>query len=130
MRVVVRVQVGLKGNREERMALIRDPCKVVQRAVLTSSRLTDREVETFAAMASLSDEVLRMIAMNRKFQRNYAVVRNLMNNPKTPLDLSLHMLPSITAPDLKKLASNKNISDPLRTAAMRLQVQRKGRAGQ
>jgi len=130
MRVVERVQMGLKGNREERMALIRDPCKVVQRAVLTSSRLTDREVETFAAMASLSDEVLRMIAMNRKFQRNYAVVRNLMNNPKTPLDLSLHMLPSITAPDLKKLATNKNISDPLRTAAMRLQVQRKGRAGQ
>jgi hypothetical protein len=130
MRVVERVQMGLKGNREERMALIRDPCKVVQRAVLTSSRLTDREVETFAAMASLSDEVLRMIAMNRKFQRNYAVVRNLMNNPKTPLDLSLHMLPSITAPDLKKLATNKNISDPLRTAAMRLQVQRKGREGQ
>jgi hypothetical protein len=130
MRVVERVQMGLKGNREERMALIRDPCKVVQRAVLTSSRLTDREVETFAAMASLSDEVLRMIAMNRKFQRNYAVVRNLMNNPKTPLDLTLHMLPSITAPDLKKLATNKNISDPLRTAAMRLQVQRKGREGQ
>jgi hypothetical protein len=130
MRVVERVQMGLKGNREERMALIRDPCKVVQRAVLTSSRLTDREVETFAAMASLSDEVLRMIAMNRKFQRNYAVVRNLINNPKTPLDLSLHMLPGITAPDLKKLATNKNVSDPLRTAAMRLQVQRKGREGQ
>jgi hypothetical protein len=127
MRVVERVQMGLKGNREERMALIRDPCKVVQRAVLQSSRLTDREVETFASMASLSDEVLRMIAMNRKFRRNYAVVRNLMNNPKTPLDLTLHMLPSISAPDLKKLATNKNISDPLRTAAMRLQVQRKGR---
>ncbi len=127
MRVVERVQMGLKGNREERMALIRDPCKVVQRAVLQSSRLTDREVETFASMASLSDEVLRMIAMNRKFRRNYAVVRNLMNNPKTPLDLTLHMLPSISAPDLKKLATNKNVSDPLRTAAMRLQVQRKGR---
>jgi hypothetical protein len=127
MRVVERVQMGLKGNREERMALIRDPCKVVQRAVLQSSRLTDREVETFASMASLSDEVLRMIAMNRKFRRNYGVVRNLMNNPKTPLDLTLHMLPSISAPDLKKLATNKNVSDPLRTAAMRLQVQRKGR---
>jgi hypothetical protein len=68
-----------------------------------------------------------MIAMNRKFRRNYAVVRNLMNNPKTPLDLTLHMLASISAPDLKKLATNKNVSDPLRTAAMRLQVQRKGR---
>lgn len=124
MRVVERVQLALKGNREERMALIRDPCKVVQRAVLQSSRLTDREVETFASMASLTDEVLRIIANNRKFRRNYSVVMNLMNNPKTPLDITLHMLPGITAPDLKKLSTNRNVSDTLRTAAMRLQVQR------
>ncbi len=130
MRVVERVQLALKGNREERMALIRDPCKVVQRAVLQSSRLSDREVETFASMASLTDEVLRVIGTNRKFRRNYAVVINLMNNPKTPLDIALHMLPNITAPDLKKLSANRNVSDPLRTAAMRLQVQRtQNRAG-
>ena len=124
LRVVERVQLALKGNREERMALIRDPCKVVQRAVLQSSMLTDREVETFSSMASLADEVLRIIATSRNFRRNYTVVMNLMNNPKTPLDVTLHMLPNITAPDLKKLASNKNISDTLRAAAMRLQVQR------
>ena len=124
MRVVERVQLALKGNREERMALIRDPCKVVQRAVLQSSRLTDREVETFASMASLTDEVLRIIANSRNFRRNYTVVLNLMNNPKTPLDVTLHMLPSMTAPDLKKLTTNRNVSDTLRTAALRLQVQR------
>lgn len=124
MRVVERVQLALKGNREERMALIRDPCKVVQRAVLQSSRITDREVETFAAMASLTDEVLRIIATMRNFRRNYSVVINLMNNPKTPLDITLRMLTSITAPDLKKLAGNRNISDTLRTAANRLQMQR------
>jgi hypothetical protein len=124
MRIVERVQLALKGNREERMALIRDPCKVVQRAVLQSSRLTDREVETFASMASLTDEILRVIANSRKFRRNYSVVMNLMNNPKTPVDITLHMLPSITAPDLKKLATNRNVSETLRSAAMRLQVQR------
>jgi hypothetical protein len=129
MRVVERVQLALKGNREERMALIRDPCKVVQRAVLQSSRITDREVETFASMASLTEEVLRIIANSRNFRRNYAIIINLMNNPKTPLDVTLHMLPNITAPDLKRLAGNKNVCDPLRTAAMRLQVQRKARSG-
>jgi hypothetical protein len=75
-------------------------------------------------MASLPDEVLRVIATSRNFRRNYSVVINLMNNPKTPLDITLRMLTSITAPDLKKLAANRNISDTLRTAAMRLQVQR------
>jgi len=124
LRVVERVQLALKGNREERMALIRDPCKVVQRAVLQSARITDREVETFSSMASLTDEVLRLIATSRNFRRNYSVVINLMNNPKTPLDITLRMLSSITAPDLKKLAANRNISDTLRSAANRLQVQR------
>src|SRR5262249_45934027 len=83
MRVVERVQLALKGNREERLALIRDPCKVVQRAVLQSPRLTDREVEGFASMASLAEEVLRLIARNRAFIANQTVVQNLLNNPKT-----------------------------------------------
>lgn len=124
MRVVERVQLALKGNPEERMALIRDPCKVVQRAVLQSSRITDREVEAFAAIASLSEEVLRLIATNRAFRKNYAVLRNLLNNPKTPLDVSLHLLPNINAQDLKLLTTNKNVPDTLRTMALRLQRQR------
>jgi hypothetical protein len=125
MRVVERVQLALKGNREERLALIRDPCKVVQRAVLQSPRLTDREVETFSSMANLSDEVLRLIARNRNFARNPIVVRNLMNNPKTPLDVTLHWLPNLTAPELKMLTLNRNIPETLRTAALRLERQRK-----
>jgi hypothetical protein len=124
MRVVERVQLALKGNREERIALIRDPCKVVQRAVLQSPRITDREVESFASMASLSDEVLRLISASRNFRRNYTVVRNLINNPKTPVDVSLHLLPAITPMDLKALALNKNVPETLRNAASRLQRQR------
>jgi hypothetical protein len=124
MRVVERVQLALKGGREERVALIHDPCKVVQRAVLQSVRLTDREVEGFSAMANLSEEVLRLISMSRKLLRNYAVVRNLINNPKTPLDISLHLLPNIKAQDLKALTANRNIPETLRTSATRLHRQR------
>ncbi len=125
MRVPERVQLALKGNREERMTLIRDPCKVVQRAVLQSPRITEREVEAFAAMANLNDEVLRLIAMNRKFMKNYTVLRNLMNNPKSPLDITLHLLPSLNEHDLKILTTNKNVPETLRTSANRLQFQRK-----
>jgi len=125
MRVPERVQLALKGNREERMTLIRDPCKVVQRAVLQSPRITEREVEAFAAMANLNDEVLRLIAMSRKFMKNYTVMRNLMNNPKSPLDITLHLLPSLNEHDLKLLTTNKNIPETLRTSANRLQFQRK-----
>lgn len=124
MHVVERVQLALKGGSEDRMALIRDPCKVVQRAVLQSPRLSDREVEVYATMASLSEEVLRLIGTNRHFQKNYTIMRNLVNNPKTPLDISLHLLPNINDQDLKMLTTNRNIPETLRTMAMRLRRQR------
>ncbi|MGB8474524.1 MAG: hypothetical protein WCE61_10620 [Candidatus Acidiferrum sp.] len=121
MSVAERVQFAIKGGSEARRTLVRDSNKVVQRAVLQSPRLTDQEVEAFASMTSLTDEILRLIAGNRKFRKNYVVVRNLINNPKTPLDVSLHMLPMVNAIDLKRLTTNKNIPETLRTTALKLQ---------
>jgi hypothetical protein len=121
MTVAERVQFAIKGGSEARRTLIRDSNKVVQRAVLQSPRLTDQEVEAFGSMTSLTDEILRLIAGNRKFRKNYVVVRNLINNPKTPLDVSLHMLPMVNAVDLKKLTTNKNVPETLRTTALKLQ---------
>ena len=121
MSVAQRVQYAIKGGSDARRTLIRDTNKVVQRAVLQSPRLTEQEVEAFASMSNLTDEILRLIAGNRLFRKNYAVVRNLMNNPKTPLDVSLHMLPMLNAVDLKRLTTNKNIPETLRTTAMKLQ---------
>jgi len=124
MTVAQRVQFAIKGGSEARRTLVRDTNKVVQRAVLQSPRLTDQEVEAFASMANLTEEILRLIAANRVFRKNYIVVRNLVNNPKLPLDVSLHLLPMINAADLKKLTMNKNIPETLRTSAFKLQKQR------
>jgi hypothetical protein len=124
MTVAQRVQFAIKGGPEARRTLIRDNNKVVQRAVLQSPRLTDQEVEAFAAQSSLTDEILRLIANNRLFRKNYAVVRNLLNNPKTPLDVSLHMLPLLNVMDLKRLTTNKNIPETLRSTALKLNKQR------
>ena len=124
MSVVDRIQLAIKGAREERMLLIRDPNKIVQRGVLQSARLTDSEVESFAAMTNLSTEVLRQISMNRAFMKNYVVVKNLTKNPKTPLDVSLRLLQRLTGPDLKLLTTNKNIPETLKSTAMKLHRQR------
>jgi hypothetical protein len=124
MTVAQRVQFAIKGGSEARRTLIRDSNKVVQRAVLQSPRLTDQEVEAFAAMTSLTDEILRLIANNRNFRKNYTVVRNLLNNPKTPLDVTLHILPMINQIDLKRLCTNKNVPETLRTTAVKLRRQR------
>jgi hypothetical protein len=120
MTVAQRVQFAMKGASDARRTLIRDSNKVVQRAVLQSPRLTDQEVEAFASMANLTDEILRLMAGNRNFRKNYVVVRNLMNNPKSPLDVTLHMLPMLNPADLKKLSISKNVPETLRTTAAKL----------
>jgi hypothetical protein len=125
MNVVQRMILALKGAREERMLLIRDRNKIVQRAVLQSPRLTESEVESFAAMANVTSDVLRIISLNRVFIKSYAIVRNLAKNPKTPLDITLHILPRLNATDLRNLATNKNIPETLRNAANKLQRSRK-----
>jgi len=129
MNVIERLTLALKGGRTERMALIRDPNKMVQRAVLQSPRLTEQEVENFAAMTNVTDEVLRAISLNRNYVKSYAIVRNLITNPKTPIDVSLHLLPRLLTPDLKKLTMNKNVPETVRSMATKM-VRQKAVLGQ
>lgn len=119
-----RVQVALKGSKEERLVLVRDPAKVVYRAVLESPKLTDSEVESFASMKNVAEDVLRIIAGTRKFMKSYIVARNLINNPRTPIDVSLPLLTRLTSQDLKYLTMNRNVPETLRGAAIKLHKQR------
>jgi hypothetical protein len=125
MNVVQRLTLALKGGREERLFLIRDPNKLVQRCVLQSPRLTDSEVELFAAQTNLSAEVLRSISLSRIFMKNYVIAKNLTLNPKTPLDISLNLMKRLNATDLMKLTVNKNVPETLRASAVKLHRKRK-----
>lgn len=106
-----RVQLAMKGNKDERFILIRDGARVVCSAVLESPKLTDSEVETFAAMKNVQESVLRGIAAKRKFMKNYSVIRILTANPRCPIDVSVPLLGHLMAQDLKHLSTNKNVSD-------------------
>lgn len=117
MTVSQKVQLALKGSRDERAMLIRESSKVVSRAVLGSPKITDQEIDTFSAMKSVSDEVLRIISMNRKFMRSYSVVKNLANNPRTPIDVALPLIQRLLPGDQRGLAMNKNVADVVRKMA-------------
>ena len=117
MSAVQKIKTALTGSQEERMILVRDPNKLVARAVLQSFKLSDHEVENFASVKDVSEEVLRHIVLSRKFMKTYAVVRALVNNPRTPIDVGLPLLHHINDRDLKSLAVNRNVSDVIRTAA-------------
>ncbi|MSO21381.1 MAG: hypothetical protein EXQ56_13165 [Acidobacteria bacterium] len=120
MKVAQRVKLALLGSREERSLLIRDSSRVVLRAVLVSPKLTDSEAEGFASLKNVSQEVLRMIAMSRKFIKRYIVVKNLVMNPRSPLDITLPLLNRLLIQDARVAAASKDIPDTLRKMAQRL----------
>lgn len=115
-----RIQLAMKGNKEERSILVRDGTKLVALAVLESGKITDGEVEKFASQKNVLEAVLRQIPMKRRFIKNYNVVRNLVANPRTPLDVSLGLMKNILVADLRNLASNKEVSETVRKLALKM----------
>jgi hypothetical protein len=119
LNVAQRMALAMKGSREERAVLIRDPNKIVAVAVLSSPKLTETEVESIAKMANVSDEILRMIGFSRAWTKNYAVVHALVRNPKTPVAISMNFLSRLSDKDLRNLSTNRNVPDVLRNTARR-----------
>jgi hypothetical protein len=119
-----RIQLALKGNKEERSILIRDGSKVVALAVLEAPKLSDGEVEKFASQKNVLEAVLRQIPLKRRFMKDYIVVRNLVANPRTPLDLSLNLMKNLLAVDLKNLSNNKEVSETIRKLALKMYKQK------
>jgi len=115
-----RINLAMKGNKEERSLLIRDGTKVVALAVLESPKVTDGEVEKFASQKNVLEAVLRAIPMKRRFFKQYAVIRNLASNPRTPIDVSLGLLKHLLIQDLRNLAGNKEVSDTVRKLATKM----------
>jgi hypothetical protein len=112
-----RLKAAVKGSREMRMILIRDPNKMIAAAVLSSPKMTEPEVESIARMANVADEVLRTIGSNRAWTKNYSIVVGLTKNPKTPLAMSMNFMQRLTDRDLSQLSVDRNVPEPLRVAA-------------
>jgi hypothetical protein len=120
LNITGRIALAMRGNKEERSILIRDSTKLVSLAVLDSPKVSDGEVEKFALQKNVLEAVLRAIPMRRKYAKNYSIMRNLVFNPRTPLDLSLGLMKNLLIHDLKNLSGNKEVSDTVRKLALRM----------
>jgi len=121
-----RMKLAMKGDREARGILIRDSNKVVCSAVVKNPRITEQEIENIAAMRTVANEVLRLIAMNRAWARSYTIIHNLARNPRSPVPTVMNILPRIRTKDLQGLMENRNVSEAVRRQAYRLQQTRSG----
>jgi hypothetical protein len=117
MTVPEKVKYAMKGTREMRAILIRDPNRMVSSAVLSCPKVNEAEVEAFAKMGNVSEDILRSIAQTRAWTKNYSVCLALVKNAKTPVALSLNLMQRLTETDVKKLSIDRNVPEPLRLAA-------------
>jgi hypothetical protein len=114
----------MRGSRDERLILIRDRSKVVALSVLESPKLNETEMESIAAMTSVQEAVLRAIATKRRFMKHYGVVRALIMNPRTPLEVGMPLVAHLLTIDLQYLTRNKNVNETIRKIAFNLFRQR------
>lgn len=115
-----RIHLAIRGTKEERSILIRDGTKLVALSVLDSPKISDAEVEGFSQQKNVLEAVLRTIPLKRRFAKNYTIMRNLVFNPRTPLDVSLGLMKGMLVHDLKNLAGNKEVSETIRKLALRM----------
>ena len=94
-----------RASREERAILVRDPNRIVATAVLGSPRLTEPEIERFAGMKNVSDEVLRQIAQPT---RTGPSVRGRLQPGQEPAHaprhLAINIVPRLNPRDMKTLS--------------------------
>lgn len=124
MSVAEKVKLAMRGDKEARSILIKDSNKQIQETVLENPRITETEIVGIANNRMVSEELLRKITGNRQWMKNYQIRLALVNNPKTPLPLSLRLVSSLMVSDLKRLAKSKGVPTALTTTAKRVLSQK------
>ncbi|MEK6684220.1 MAG: hypothetical protein AABY46_06130 [Nitrospirota bacterium] len=120
MTVAEKVQFALRAGKDGRSLLLKDSNRQVAQAVLGSPKITEDEILLIAQSRNVSDDILRTVAKNKEWLKNYSVLFSLVSNPKTPLGISVPLLFSIKVKDLGLLSKNRNIPEAIRTGANRL----------
>jgi len=127
MSVPQKVQGAIKGDRELRNILVRDSNKLVASAVIKSPRITDAEIEFYANLRNVHTEVLRLIASNREWLKNYKVIHNLVKNPRVPLTYTVRLLSRLHKKDMRLLIRDRGVPEALRTMARKISQEQERR---
>ena len=112
--------LALRGGKEERVLLIREPNRLIQVSVIRNGRITEGEVASIAQMRTVNEEVLRIIAQSREWMKKYPVTKALVLNPRTPLPVAMTHFKRLLESDLKLLMKDRNVAELLRREARRL----------
>jgi len=118
--------LALRGGKDVRSILMKDPNKEIVLAVLDNPKITETEIEIITKSRSVPEEVLRKIIRKREWMKKYVIVLSVVSNPKTPAGNAVPLLSELKTKDLSILTKSKNISEAVRAASKRLLQARKG----
>lgn len=129
LKVAEKIKMGLTGDKEWRTILIKDANKLVQGAVMKNPRITDGEVIMVAKNKTSSDELIRMILLNKDWMKLYEIKKALVVHPKTPPPKAMRLIPFLTMKDIKELAKSRQVSTLIATTARKELELRQKKAG-
>ena len=120
-----KMQLAVKGSREIRSILLRDPREEILVAVLNNPKISHSEIELLAKQKTTTSDILREIAKNKTWLRSYTIIHCLVSNPKTPTGVSIQHIHSIRTKDLKQIEKDRNLPEAVRSNAKKLLFARK-----
>jgi hypothetical protein len=103
---------------------VRDNNRLVAIAAAKSPLMREDEAARIGASRAVSEDVLRILARNREFTRNYQIKLNLITNPRTPFTFSARLIPHLRESDLNSIAKSKNVPSAI-IQAVQQQLSRK-----
>jgi hypothetical protein len=124
MTISQKIRRATLGTAAERLLLVRDSNRLVSAAAVQSPMMNENEAARISASRQVSDDVLRLIALNREWTRNYQIKLNLVSNPRTPFSFTSRLIPHLHDHDVKSLAKSKNVPSSVQQLA-RQQMSRK-----
>lgn len=124
MTVSQKIRRAMLGNAAERMLLVRDSNRLVAAAAVKSPLIQENEIARISASRNVSEDVLRVIALDREWTRSHQIKLNLVSNPRTPFAFSSKLIAHLRDHELKALAKSKNVGGAV-VKAVKQQLDRK-----
>ena len=120
MGVSDKIKMAMSGDKEWRSIFLRDSNKLVSSAALKNPRITDGEVLALAKLKTTSDELIRIITMNKDWMKSYEMKKAIALHPRTPLNKSMRLMSVFNDKDIKAIAKSKELPAAIVNNAKRM----------
>jgi hypothetical protein len=112
-----KIQRALHGDRNDRLAMLRDINKSLHPYVLRNPGIQADEIAWIARQPTVAPDALAYIAGKREWIQKPEIAAALVRNPKTPPPLAIKLLDLVAPSELRLLAKQTNVRDAIQRAA-------------